>query len=81
MTALSLEEIHSYYGTSHVLHGISLSVEEKEVACLLGRNGAGKTTTIRSVIGLTPPREGKVTLFGQEVQGKNLTRFFTVVSD
>ncbi len=69
MTALTLEEIHSYYGISHVLHGLSLEVKEGEVVCLLGRNGAGKTTTIRSIIGLTPPRTGKVTIFGQEMQG------------
>jgi branched-chain amino acid transport system ATP-binding protein len=70
MTVLKLEDIHSYYGTSHVLHGLSLEVNEGEVVCLLGRNGAGKTTTIRSIIGLTPPRSGKVFLFGCEMQGK-----------
>ncbi len=68
MTALLLNEIQSYYGISHVLHGISLEVKEREVVCLLGRNGAGKTTTIRSIIGLTPPRSGKVLIFGEEMQ-------------
>jgi len=76
MTALTLEEIHSYYGSSHVLHGLSLEVEEGEVVCLLGRNGAGKTTTIRSIIGLTPPSSGKVTIFGREMQGKKPYEIF-----
>lgn len=76
MSALVLNEIHSYYGISHILHGISLEVREKEVVCLLGRNGAGKTTTIRSIIGLTPPRSGKVVIFGSEVQGKKPYEIF-----
>ncbi len=76
MSALTLEEIHSYYGISHVLHGISLEVQEGEVVCLLGRNGAGKTTTIRSIIGLTPPRSGKVLIFGEEMQGKKPYEIF-----
>ena len=76
MTVLSLEEIHSYYGISHVLHGLSLEVQEGEVVCLLGRNGAGKTTAIRSIIGLTPPRSGKVSIFGQEMQGKKPYEIF-----
>jgi branched-chain amino acid transport system ATP-binding protein len=76
MSALVLEEIQSFYGISHVLHGVSLEVKEKEVVCLLGRNGAGKTTTIRSIIGLTPPRSGKVRIFGEEVQGKKPYEIF-----
>lgn len=76
MSALILNGIHSYYGISHILHGISLEVREKEVVCLLGRNGAGKTTTIRSIIGLTPPRSGKVVIFGSEVQGKKPYEIF-----
>jgi len=76
MNALVLEEIHSFYGTSHVLHGISLVVKEKEVVCLLGRNGAGKTTTIRSIMGLTPPRSGKISIFDREVQGKKPYEIF-----
>jgi len=76
MSALTLETIHSYYGNSHVLQGISLEVKEGEVVCLLGRNGAGKTTTIRSIIGLTPPREGKVLIFGREMQGKKPYEIF-----
>ena len=76
MTVLSLKDIHSYYGISHVLHGLSLEVQEGEVVCLLGRNGAGKTTAIRSIIGLTPPRSGKVSIFGQEMQGKKPYEIF-----
>lgn len=57
---LELVDVHTYYGESHVLHGISLKVEEGSVVALLGRNGMGKTTTIRSIIGFTPPRDGEV---------------------
>ena len=76
MSALVLNEIQTFYGISHVLHGISLEVKEKEVICLLGRNGAGKTTTIRSIIGLTPPHSGKVLIFGEEMQGKKPYEIF-----
>ena len=57
---LKLVDIHTYYGESYVLRGVSLGVSEGTVVALLGRNGMGKTTTIRSIIGLTPPRRGKV---------------------
>jgi branched-chain amino acid transport system ATP-binding protein len=76
MSALVLNEIHSYYGISHILHGISLEVKEKEVVCLLGRNGAGKTTTIRSIMGLTRPRSGKVMIFGAEMQDRRPYEIF-----
>ena len=76
MTVLILDTIQSYYGISHVLHGLSLEVKEKEVVCLLGRNGAGKTTTLRSIIGLTPPRSGKVVIFGNEMQGRKPYEIF-----
>lgn len=66
---LRLEDVHTYYGESHVLQGISLEVRAGEVVCLLGRNGAGKTTTLRSIIGLTPPREGKVEFRGEPIHG------------
>ena len=59
------DKIHTYYGKSHILHGVSMEVREGELVALLGRNGAGKTTTMRSIMGLTPPREGSITLFGQ----------------
>jgi len=69
MTALRAKDLHAYYGKSHILHGVSLEVREGEIVALLGRNGAGKTTTLRSLIGLTPPREGSVEVFGAEVAG------------
>jgi len=66
---LELDEINTYYGKSHILHGVSLEVREGEVVTLLGRNGAGKTTTLRSVIGLTPPKDGKVFIHERDVTG------------
>jgi len=62
-----VESVHTYYGESHVLHGISLRVGEGEVLTILGRNGAGKTTLIRSIIGFTPPREGRVRFRGEDI--------------
>ncbi len=67
---LQVEDIHTYYGPSYILHGISLNVQEREVVSLLGRNGAGKTTTIRSIMGLTPPREGRITFQDVEIAGR-----------
>src|SRR5215471_9710752 len=64
--ALRAEGLHTYYGKSHILHGVDLKVAEGKITALLGRNGAGKTTTLRSVVGLTPPRQGRVTIFGTE---------------
>jgi branched-chain amino acid transport system ATP-binding protein len=69
MNALQAEGLHTYYGKSHILHGVSLEVREGEIVALLGRNGAGKTTTLRSLIGLTPPRRGRVRIFGADVTG------------
>ena len=66
MSALVAEGLHTYYGKSHILHGVSLEVAEGAITTLLGRNGAGKTTTLRSLVGLTPPREGRITIFGAE---------------
>ncbi len=66
MNAIEIEGLHTYYGKSHILHGVSLTVEEGRLTTLLGRNGAGKTTTMRSVMGLTPAREGTVRIFGRE---------------
>ncbi|HTM72703.1 MAG TPA: ABC transporter ATP-binding protein [Pseudolabrys sp.] len=67
MTAvLSAQGLHTFYGKSHILHGISLEVNEGEIVAVLGRNGAGKTTTVRSLVGLTPPRQGKIEIFGKE---------------
>jgi branched-chain amino acid transport system ATP-binding protein len=70
MPLLELDDVHAYYGQSHVLHGISLSVERGEVVTLLGRNGAGKTTTLRSVIGSVSPRGGQITFDGERIDGK-----------
>ncbi len=67
---LQIKEIHTYYGTSHILFGISLDVEQGEAVCLLGRNGAGKTTTFRSIIGLTPPKRGSIQFKGREIIGR-----------
>jgi branched-chain amino acid transport system ATP-binding protein len=64
--ALKASGLHTYYGKSHILHGVGLEVAEGRITALLGRNGAGKTTTLRSLVGLTPPREGCVTIFGTE---------------
>ena len=64
---LSLHDVHAYYGESHILHGVSLTVGEGEVVALLGRNGAGKTTSIRTIVGFTPPRAGTVRFAGQEI--------------
>ncbi|HUN50147.1 MAG TPA: ABC transporter ATP-binding protein [Candidatus Sulfotelmatobacter sp.] len=66
MKVLEAEGLHTFYGKSHILHGVGLEVQEGEIVTLLGRNGAGKTTTLRSIMGLTPAREGRVTIFGQE---------------
>ena len=66
MNAIEVEGLHTYYGKSHILHGVSLNIEEGRLTTLLGRNGAGKTTTMRSLMGLTPPREGTVRIFGKE---------------
>ena len=67
--ALIAEGLQTYYGKSHILHGIGLEAAEGQVTALLGRNGAGKTTTLRSLMGLTPPREGRVTIFGTDTTG------------
>lgn len=66
---LEVREIHTYYGLSHVLFGVSLSVSKGEIVCLLGRNGAGKTTIMRSVMGLTAPRRGTVNFMGADITG------------
>jgi len=66
MSALTAEGLNTYYGKSHILHDVSLDVAEGQITTLLGRNGAGKTTTLRSLVGLTPARAGRVTVFGRE---------------
>jgi branched-chain amino acid transport system ATP-binding protein len=64
--ALEAEGLHTFYGKSHILHGVSLQAAEGSITTLLGRNGAGKTTTLRSLMGLTPPRQGRIRIFGIE---------------
>lgn len=69
-TILTLDSIHTFIGQFHILEGVSISVPRDRITVLLGRNGAGKTTTLKSILGLTPPRFGKVIFDGVEVQGK-----------
>jgi len=69
MAYLELNSINTFYGRSHILFDVSLSVEKGEVVSLLGRNGAGKSTTFRSIIGLTPPQSGEVIFRGERVNG------------
>ena len=67
---LEVEGIHTYYGLSHILFGVSLNVPKGKIVCLLGRNGAGKSTTMRSIMGLTPPKEGTIRFKGKTIKGK-----------
>jgi branched-chain amino acid transport system ATP-binding protein len=67
---LEIEGIHTYYGLSHILFGVCLKVEGREVVCLLGRNGAGKTTTLKSIVGLAPPKQGHIRFKGEEITGQ-----------
>ena len=66
---LELADVHTYYGESYVLQGISLEVKEGSAVALLERNGMGKTTTIRSIIGFTPPRHGTVRFKRKDIAG------------
>jgi branched-chain amino acid transport system ATP-binding protein len=66
---LEVEELHAWYGESHILHGISFAVGQGEVITLLGRNGAGKTTTLRAIMGIVPQRQGSVVFRGAELVG------------
>jgi len=67
---LEVEAIHTYYGLSHILFGVSLEAPAGEIVCLLGRNGAGKSTTMKSIMGLVPPRRGKIRFKGEEISGR-----------
>ena len=67
--ALSLTNVHAFYGDSHILHGVSFSLQPGGVLALLGRNGAGKTTCISTVMGFLKPREGEIRLFGEAIDG------------
>ena len=68
---LVLEEIHTFIGQFHILEGVSLRVPKDSITVMLGRNGAGKTTTLKSILGLTPPQQGRVIFDGMEIQGKH----------
>lgn len=67
---LQVEDIHTYYGDSYVLHGLSLSLTPGKIVVILGRNGMGKTTLVRSIAGLTPPRRGEIRYKGERLNGK-----------
>jgi branched-chain amino acid transport system ATP-binding protein len=67
---LSVKKIHTYYGLSHILFDVSLEMSKGEIVGLLGRNGAGKSTTMRSIMGLTPPKQGSVAFHGEDMTGK-----------
>ncbi len=64
---LEVKDIHTYYGDSYILQGVSLKVDQGSIVCILGRNGVGKTTLIRSIIGFTPPRRGQVIFKGTDI--------------
>ena len=66
---LSLEKVNTFYGYSHILHDISLKVNEGEIVVLLGRNGVGKTTTMKTIMGVQPPKSGKVVFCGEDISG------------
>ena len=63
---LKISDLHAWYGESHILHGVNLTVNQGEVVTLLGRNGAGRTTTMRAIVGLTGSRKGSITIHGEE---------------
>jgi branched-chain amino acid transport system ATP-binding protein len=67
--ALHLANVHTFYGDSHILHGVSFSLKPGGVLALLGRNGAGKTTCISTIIGFLRPRDGEIRLFGEPIEG------------
>lgn len=67
---LKVERIHTFYGLSHILFDVSLKVKKGEVVCLLGRNGAGKTTAMKSIMGIIPPKQGRVMFGGDDITGQ-----------
>jgi urea transport system ATP-binding protein len=71
---LEVREIDTFYGASHILHSLSLSMERGAIECILGRNGVGKTTLLRSVIGLTPPRRGAIIFKGNDITRMRVNR-------
>jgi len=69
MNVLEAHGLQTFYGKSHILHDVGLTVGEGEIVTLLGRNGAGKSTTLRSLMGLTPPRQGSIRILGEDTTG------------
>ena len=67
---LSVSDMHSYYGKSHILQGVNLALASGEMACLLGRNGVGKSTTLKSIMGLVEPRRGSIRFKDEDIQGR-----------
>jgi branched-chain amino acid transport system ATP-binding protein len=67
---LEMDRVNTFYGISHILFDVSMGVDHKEVVCVLGRNGVGKTTLLRSIMGLTSPRSGKIRFNGNDISGK-----------
>jgi len=67
---LLLQDVHTYYGESHILKGISSEIKKGELVTLLGRNGAGKTTTLRTIMGIVPPKQGKISFDGIDIRGQ-----------
>lgn len=67
---LEVKGIHSHYGKSHILHGVSLELKQGELVCLLGRNGVGKSTTLKSIMGIVRPTQGSILFDGQELVGR-----------
>lgn len=67
---LEISDIHTFIGQYHILQGVNVTAPQGSITALLGRNGAGKTTTLKSILGLTPPRQGQVRFAGQEIQGR-----------
>jgi branched-chain amino acid transport system ATP-binding protein len=69
MNLLEVNDIHTYYGKSHILFGVSLEVNQGSIVGLMGRNGAGKSTTLKSIIGIVPPKSGAITFHGEKING------------
>jgi branched-chain amino acid transport system ATP-binding protein len=74
MSLLEIRNIHTYYGDSHVLQGVNVTIEKGKVVAVLGRNGAGKTTLVRSIMGFTPPRQGTILFKGQDITHLSIYR-------
>ncbi|GFP28737.1 branched-chain amino acid transport system ATP-binding protein [Candidatus Hakubella thermalkaliphila] len=76
MALLIVKDVHTFYGSSEVLRGVSLEVQQGRIVCLLGRNGMGKSTLLRSIVGLTPPKQGAITFNGKRIESLKPDRIF-----